>query len=165
MTPESQTLILSTLRSGNAFYQLPYILYADDDLDDQAFLSEMMHRVNPAVGIGGFQNGLELFQFLEHLPSDSVLPSCIVLDLNMPMWNGMHTLKVLKDHGVYQSIPAFIFSTSSSGKDVALAEALGAVAYITKPYGQKELFEICQELAEYCNAEAKRKILPVSSDR
>ena len=141
----------------------PYILYADDDMDDQAFVAEMMRRVNSKISLKSFANGLELVQFLEQMPESSILPSCIVLDLNMPVWDGMHTLKVLKQHKMYHYIPTFMFSTSSSERDMALAETLGAVAYITKPYGQKELFEVCQEFAEYCDMEARRKNHQVSA--
>lgn len=150
--------------NDEATLQLPFMLYADDDLDDQAFLSDMMRRVNPGIGMSCYPNGLELIQFLEKLPPNTVLPSCIVLDLNMPVWDGMHTLKMLKEHPIYQQIPTFIFSTSSSERDTSLAESMGAIAYITKPYGQKDLMEVCQEFAEYCGMEAKRKIQTVSSD-
>lgn len=143
--------------TDTAVQQPPYILYADDDMDDQAFISEMMRRVNPKIAVNTFLNGLELVQYLENIPNGSLLPACIVLDLNMPVWDGMHTLKVLKEHKHYHSIPTFIFSTSSSDRDMALAESLGAVAYITKPYGQKELLEVCQEFAEYGEMEARMK--------
>lgn len=144
---------------------IPYMLYADDDLDDQAFLSEMLRRVNPEIRVNCFVNGLELYKYLENLPQHALLPFCIVLDLNMPIWDGMDTLKTLKDHPIYHSIPTFIFSTSSSEKDMANAESLGVAAYITKPYGQKELFEICQEFAEYSELEARTKDFPISSGR
>jgi CheY-like chemotaxis protein len=149
---------LSTTKGNDeSLHQVPYILYADDDMDDQAFIAEMMRKVRPGIAIKCFMNGLELVQFLEQMPDRSLLPACIVLDLNMPVWDGMHTLKVLKQHKVYQSIPAFIFSTSSSERDMVLAESLGAVAYITKPYGQQELFSVCQEFAEYCDLEQRQK--------
>lgn len=141
----------------------PYIIYADDDVDDQAFLTEMMRKVNPAIPIRNFMNGLEVVQFLEELPQNALLPSCIVLDLNMPVWDGMHTLKVIKEHPAYRAIPTFIFSTSTSTRDTALAESLGAVAYITKPYGQKELFSVCQEFSEYCELEKRHKTSPFPS--
>lgn len=142
----------------------PYILYADDDPDDQAFLSEMLRRVNPEIGMMCFFNGLELFRFLENLPLDALLPACVVLDLNMPIWDGKQTLRKLKNHPIYRPVPAFIFSTSSSEKDMALAASLGAIAYITKPYGQKELFSVCQEFAEYCNFKSKSKTSSVSRE-
>jgi CheY-like chemotaxis protein len=135
----------------------PYILYADDDLDDQAFLSEMLRKVNHNIQTLCFDNGLELVQHLEALPVGALLPACVILDLNMPVWDGMQTLKVLKTHSQYADIPVFIFSTSTSERDTHLAESIGAVAYITKPYAQNDLMKICQEFAEYAIIEPRYK--------
>lgn len=135
----------------------PYILYADDDLDDQAFLSEMLRKVNHNIQTRCFENGLELVQQLEALPTGALLPACIILDLNMPVWDGMQTLRVLKSHPQYAGIPVFIFSTSTSERDTHLAEAIGAVAYITKPYAQNDLMKICQEFAEYAMMAPRHK--------
>ena len=54
----------------------------------------MMRRVNASITIKSFLNGLELVQYLEELPENALLPACIVLDLNMPVWDGIQTLKV-----------------------------------------------------------------------
>jgi CheY-like chemotaxis protein len=135
----------------------PYILYADDDLDDQAFLSEMLRKVNHNIKTRCFENGLELVQHLESLPAGALLPACIILDLNMPVWDGLQTLNVLKKHPQYAEIPVFIFSTSTSERDTHLAETIGAVAYVTKPYAQNELMKVCQEFAEYAIMEPQRK--------
>jgi CheY-like chemotaxis protein len=138
--------------------QQPYILYADDDPDDQAFVAETLRKVNHNIRMQCFENGLQLVQYLEDLPQRSVLPCCMILDLNMPIWDGKHTLHVLKNHHAYDQIPVFIFSTSASAKDIHLASAQGAVAYVTKPYAQNELLEICQEFAEYALMEPRYKI-------
>jgi CheY-like chemotaxis protein len=135
----------------------PYILYADDDLDDQAFLSEMLRKVNHNILTRCFGNGLELIQHLEALQTGALLPACVILDLNMPVWDGMQTLKVLKTHPQYAEIPVFIFSTSTSERDTHLADSIGAVAYITKPYAQNDLMKICQEFAEYAMMEPQYK--------
>jgi CheY-like chemotaxis protein len=144
---------------------LRYILYADDDPDDQAFLCEMMRKVDSGLSIKCFPNGLELVQFLEGLPANAVLPSCIILDLNMPVWDGMHTLKILKDQPTYRPVPVFIFSTSSSERDTHLAVSLGAIAYVTKPYGQSELLRVCRRFADCSIHELRMKEPPVSSSR
>ena len=137
--------------------QQPYILYADDDPDDQAFVAETLRKVNHNVRIQCFENGLQLVRYLEDLPQHSVLPCCMILDLNMPIWDGKHTLQVLKNHHAYGQIPVFIFSTSTSEKDMRLASTQGAAAYVTNPYAQNELLEICQEFAEYALMEPRYK--------
>lgn len=128
-----------------------YILYADDDEDDKAILVEMMRRINPAINVVTTENGLQAVKFLEELDDKKTLPACIVLDMNMPIMNGIQALEIIKKSPVYKSIPVFLFSTSSNPSDVATTNKLGAEAFITKPYGQKELLEVCEEFAAYCD--------------
>jgi CheY-like chemotaxis protein len=88
-------------------------------------------------------------QYLGRLRPGDKLPSCIVLDMNMPAWDGMRTLRALKEDNHYKNIPVFLFSTSNSPRDAELAHNLGAEAFITKPFGQKELMSVCEEFAEF----------------
>ena len=127
-----------------------YLLYADDDEDDKAILVEMMRRIDSTINVVTTENGLDAVKFLETLRSGQTLPACVVLDMNMPIMNGIQTLEAIKKNPVYQSIPVFLFSTSSNPSDVATTNELGAEAFITKPYGQKELLEVCEEFAAYC---------------
>lgn len=126
-----------------------YLLYADDDADDRAILIEMMRRVDPSVPLLTMQNGLELMQYLGALHPGDKLPSCIVLDMNMPVWDGIRTLRTLKEDKHYKDVPVFLFSTSTSARDATLVNALGAEAFITKPFGQKELMSVCEEFAAF----------------
>ncbi len=138
-----------------------YILYADDGEDDKAILVEMMRRINPAINVVTTENGLQAIKFLEELSDKKTLPACIVLDMNMPIMNGIQALEIIKTSLIYKSIPVFLFSTSSNPSDVATTSKLGAEAFITKPYGQKELLEVCEEFAAYCDRPAKIKDLAV----
>lgn len=127
-----------------------YLLYADDDEDDKAILVEMMRRIDPAINVVTTENGLEAIKLLDDIPNGQALPACVVLDMNMPIMNGIQTLAAIKKSSVYHAIPVFLFSTSSNPSDVATTNELGAQAFITKPYGQKELLEVCEEFAAYC---------------
>lgn len=126
-----------------------YLLYADDDADDRAILTEMMRRIDPSVPLLTMENGLELMQFLGALQPGDRLPSCIVLDMNMPVWDGIRTLRAIKEDKHYKEIPVFLFSTSTSARDATLVHALGAEAFVTKPFGQKELMSVCEEFAAF----------------
>jgi CheY-like chemotaxis protein len=135
-----------------------YLLYADDDEDDKAILVEMMRRINPEIGVVTTENGLQAVKFLESIEDKRPLPCCIVLDMNMPIMNGTQTLETIKKNPVYKDIPVFLFSTSNNPSDVAATSELGAEAFITKPYGQKELLEVCEEFADYCNRPLLQKL-------
>jgi CheY-like chemotaxis protein len=141
----------------------PYIIYADDDTDDRAFFIEMMRKVNPMVRIFSFENGLGVVQFLESLPAGSELPCCVVLDLNMPVWDGIRTLRVMKEHPEYSRLSVYMFSTSTHERDITVASSLGAADYIHKPFTQKELRGCCEEFAARAENEKMYKGRPVNN--
>ena len=135
-----------------------YLLYADDDEDDKAILVEMMRRINPEISVVTTENGVQAIKFLESIEDSQPLPCCIVLDMNMPIMNGTQALETIKKNPLYKNIPVFLFSTSSNPSDVAITSELGAEAFITKPYGQKELLEVCEEFADYCSRPLLQKL-------
>lgn len=137
--------------------EIPYILYADDDPDDLFLLKEMLNNVQPRVTMQGCESGKEAFSFLESLPAGDLLPGVVVLDLNMPDWNGSKTLEVLKNNEVYKDIPVFIFTNSDHPKHKAHALELGAVDFITKPYKKEEMISVCESFAAYAHSASKIK--------
>jgi CheY-like chemotaxis protein len=127
----------------------PYFLYADDDADDQAIITEMLRKVDDSITLVCFDNGLELLKYLDNLNDGATLPGCIILDMNMPVLNGIRTLLSLKNNLLYCDIPTFIFTTSTNEIDIDTAMNSGAEGFVTKPYGQKELYSVCEDFADY----------------
>jgi CheY-like chemotaxis protein len=127
----------------------PYFLYADDDLDDQEFFQSMVKEFDPSISVVVVNNGLELLQYLNNI-SKGNLPCCIVLDINMPIWDGIKTLKALKVEEKYKNIPVIMFTTSRSLRDNELSLKLGAQGFITKPVNQKDFNELYHRFAEAC---------------
>ncbi|MFD2551145.1 response regulator [Bizionia sediminis] len=70
---------------------------------------------------------------LKFLKDAQVLPSIILLDLNMPRMDGLDFLKYLKDHSDYKYIPTVILTTSNNKKDMLRCYQLGIAGYILKP--------------------------------
>lgn len=126
-----------------------YFLYADDDPDDQEFFQSMMTEFDPAINVVLVNNGLELLQYLNNI-SKGNLPCCIVLDINMPIWDGIRTLKALKVEEKYMNIPVIMFTTSRSLRDNDLSLKLGAQGFITKPVNQKDFNELYHRFADAC---------------
>jgi CheY-like chemotaxis protein len=135
----------------------PYILYADDDPDDIFLIKETLNTIYPEIILYGCDNGKQAYAFLESLKGGQLLPGSIVLDLNMPEWNGTKTLEMLKQHDTYKDIPAFIFTNSDHPVHKETALNLGAVDFITKPYRKEQLIEVCSMLASYAVQEKKIK--------
>lgn len=78
------------------------------------------------------------------------LPACnfdlIVTDINMPDINGLELINFVKNDPRYKHIPLLIVSTEKSEEDKKRGIALGANAYITKPFKAKDLQDIVKDL-------------------
>ncbi|HUQ67422.1 MAG TPA: response regulator [Flavitalea sp.] len=127
-----------------------YFLYADDDPDDQEFFKQMVAEINSEIKVVLVDNGLELLQYLNNVVSKGNLPCCIVLDINMPIWDGIRTLKALKVEEKYKRIPVIMFTTSRSLRDNELSLMLGAQGFITKPVNHKDFSQLYHKFAEVC---------------
>lgn len=127
-----------------------YFLYADDDPDDQDFFKSMVNEIDPSISVVLVNNGLELLQYLNNVVPKSKLPCCIVLDINMPIWDGIRTLKALKVEDKYKAIPVIMFTTSRSLRDNELSLMLGAQGFITKPVNHKDFNQLYHKFAEVC---------------
>ena len=142
-----------------------YILYAEDDLDDQELLTEMLHQVDGGLKLVCVGDGYDVLHYLENLSHGSNFPCIIILDINMPSLGGMETLKILKHHEKYSKIPVIMFSTSNSQKDMEHAQEYGANEFITKPVKPDHLESIANKFAAYCNVVPQKTIWPLGNPK
>jgi CheY-like chemotaxis protein len=138
------------MKNTNAAPSGAYFLYADDDPDDQEFFKTMVSEIDPSISVVLVNNGLELLQYLNNVVPKNKLPCCIVLDINMPIWDGIRTLKALKVEDKYKGIPVIMFTTSRSLRDNELSLMLGAQGFITKPVNHKDFNQLYHKFAEVC---------------
>lgn len=128
-----------------------HILYAEDDPEDQEMFNELIEHINRPVEPFIFDNGLPLMQYLETL-SDDQLPDCVVLDVNMPIWDGLRTLKAIRTEKRYSRVPVLMFTTSSEVLERKYCLQLGANDFLTKPMNQKEYETLAGQLSGYLGA-------------
>jgi two-component system chemotaxis response regulator CheY len=107
---------------------------------DDASLVRMYYRAT--LEGAGFEveealNGIEALERLLQTPFD-----LIVVDVNMPLMDGLTFLKALRDKNLpLSSTPAMVTSTESDPMRVAAARAAGANFYVRKPLSQEALVE------------------------
>ena len=124
------------------------ILYADDDADDKAWVSEACKAIEYHLDIEFVENGRQVLQYLEHLRPEE-LPSLIVLDLNMPELDGRQTLQKIKSHQLYRDVSVVIVTTSSNKVDMEICKRLGAELYLVKPDTHAEWQEIVKQFIPF----------------
>jgi two-component system alkaline phosphatase synthesis response regulator PhoP len=67
------------------------------------------------------------------------LPDLVCLDIMMPVRDGFSTLEEIRRRGHLKRTPVILLSAKGQDGDIARARALGAVAFVPKPYSPKEL--------------------------
>jgi CheY-like chemotaxis protein len=119
----------------------PKILIVDDD----AVVLNMVHTNFVEEGyrvIEGFDGSMALQ--LAHKEQ----PDLIVMDVNMPMTNGLKALEYLRESKETAAIPV-IFLTASESKYVYPAiESVPRVAYIKKPVDLESLNSLVRQFLE-----------------
>lgn len=86
------------------------------------------------------------FDALKLLPTQEF--DLIITDINMPDINGLEFINFMKNNPKYKDLPLIIVSTERSEEDKKRGMALGAVAYITKPFKADELQKIIKQVID-----------------
>jgi len=84
------------------------------------------------------------FEALKMLPLKRF--DLIITDINMPDINGLELISFVKNNDRYNGLPVVIISTERSDEDKKRGMALGADAYITKPFSSGELHGIIKKI-------------------
>jgi len=111
----------------------PYILIADDDQEDRFLLDIAFKEIGSFEHIVMVENGVQVISHLNAIKDNSLLPALIVLDLNMPVLNGIDTLLQLKSDSRFKNIPVIIHSTSMYEVEKEKCMEIGAHDFIKKP--------------------------------
>jgi CheY-like chemotaxis protein len=122
-------------------YSIKSILLVDDDQDDKYFFSKALGETGEDVQLVTAANGAEALEKLQQF-----IPDVILLDLNMPVMNGVSFLKQIKKNKFLKDIPVIIYTDGLSIFDEAEALKLGAYQVITKPLDLKGTVNVIFEI-------------------
>jgi DNA-binding response OmpR family regulator len=73
-------------------------------------------------------------------------PDVVLLDLMLPVLDGWAVLADL--HSREQAPPVIVCSAKGSQRDLARAQELGAVEFITKPFDMEDVLDTVREVLE-----------------
>ena len=68
-----------------------------------------------------------------------ILPDIVILDVMMPIQDGISILKEIKANPKIKHIPVVILSAKGQEKDIIKGMEIGASDYISKPFSPSEL--------------------------
>lgn len=114
------------------------ILIVDDAEELREFLNlNLLQKYNVVTS----KNGQQALELLADTPVD-----LIMLDIIMPVMDGIETLEALKSHAQYQQIPVIMITADESMETAMSCLQKGACSYVTKPYEMDHVFS----QIEYC---------------
>lgn len=125
------------------------ILYIEDNEDYIEFVKRAIKKINTSLNFGVVMDGKDALQIFEGSTSSTGLPKLILLDINLPDYNGLDLLVKIRANRYTRYIPVVMFSSSENTHDKMKAFDGGANAYIVKPMGLTPLTETLQSVCNF----------------
>lgn len=121
--------------------ELNKILIVDDSQLIHSMYRLVLNRYK-SCKIVDAMNGLEALDVLSK-ENDFNL---ILLDINMPVMNGLQFMEKIKNENIYKQIPIIVISTEGKEEDTLRALQLGAAGYVVKPFKPHMLYELIEKI-------------------
>jgi CheY-like chemotaxis protein len=125
-----------------------HILLVEDDQIDQMNVKRAFERNKIMNPLYVAENGVEALAMLR----DGRVPDArrlILLDLNMPMMNGIEFLKTLRADEKLGATPVVVLTTSNDEQDKVQAYNLNVAGYLLKPVTFSNFVELTAALNKY----------------
>ena len=139
--------------------QEPMVLVVDDSITVRELLSMSFNKLGYRVEQA--RDGQEAWDKLR----GGLVCDMIFSDIEMPRMNGLELLSNLHQDENLKSIPVAMLTSRGADKHKQIANDLGAKAYLTKPYTEKDLMDVAQHLIEINRANKEAESATVSVER
>lgn len=126
------------------------ILLVDDDRIDVMTVKRAFEKNKITNMLHVASNGEEALNLLRGLGTAApVRPGLILLDLNMPVMNGIEFLEIAKTDPSLKRIPVVVLTTSTEGFDKERCFDLGVAGYFIKPVVFERFVEAINAIDRY----------------
>jgi CheY-like chemotaxis protein len=114
------------------------ILLVEDNHDDEELVLRALKRSNIGNDVVVVRDGAEALDYLFGMGAytgrnTNMLPSVVLLDLNLPKMGGLEVLQRLRANELTRLLPVVILTSSKEERDVFEGYRLGANSYVRKP--------------------------------
>ncbi|MDP2042260.1 MAG: response regulator [Algoriphagus sp.] len=128
-----------------------HILLVEDNEGDIILTLDAFEESKIKTDISVVKNGQEALDFLfrrgEYTEVEK--PDLVLLDINIPIFNGHEVLRQIKTTDFLKKIPVIMLTTSSSQKDVNQAYENHSNSYVKKPLDMDEFLEAILKIEEF----------------
>jgi len=135
----------------NQQMKLAHILLVEDNEGDILLTQEAFEECKVKTDISVARNGKEALDFLFKRVSfaNAKKPDLILMDINIPIFNGHEVLRQIKADANLKKIPVIMLTTSSNQKDLNEAYENHCNSYIKKPLKMSEFIDAILKIEEF----------------
>ncbi|MDO8262718.1 MAG: response regulator [Gallionella sp.] len=123
------------------------ILLVEDDQVDVMTVKRALKEIRVTNPVVNLENGEDALKYLRD--PESAKPCIILLDLNMPIMNGIEFLQVAKHDALLKRIPVVVLTTSEEQQDKVNSFDLGVAGYMAKPVDYRQFVEVMRTIDAY----------------
>jgi len=123
------------------------ILLVEDDQVDVMTVQRALKEIKVTNPVVTLENGEAALKYLRDPKSEK--PCIILLDLNMPIMNGIEFLEVMKHDDQLKRIPVIMLTTSEEQQDKIHSFDLGVAGYMAKPVDYRQFVEVMRTIDAY----------------
>jgi two-component system response regulator len=127
------------------------ILLVEDDPGDELITREAFEDNKLQNRLHVAHDGEEGLNYLYQRGEfqDARRPDLILLDLNLPKYDGRQLLEKIKSDPDLSRIPVVVLTTSSAEEDIVRSYNLHANAYVTKPVDLDQFINAVRQIDEF----------------
>jgi two-component system, response regulator len=134
-------------------HAIDILLIEDDPHDVELTLHAFQKQaVTPRVHV--IRNGAEALEFFHGTGPyanrvSELGPKLILLDLKLPMADGLYILRQIRSGGAHRTTPVVVLSSSSEEADLLKSYQLGINSYIVKPVDFDAFIDTAHMIVQY----------------
>ncbi|MFI9589582.1 response regulator [Nonomuraea sp. NPDC052265] len=127
------------------------VLLVEDDPGDELITREAFEDNKIRNNLHVVRDGLEALDFIYQRGAHvgAPRPDHVLLDLNLPKYDGRQVLEKIKGDPELRAIPVVVLTTSSAEEDILRSYKLFANAYVTKPVDLEQFMAVIRQIDEF----------------
>lgn len=129
------------------------ILLVDDSANDVTLIKSALAEVNFGNNIVVAEDGEEAIDFLYNRGKFTGYtggkPIFILLDIKMPLMDGIEVLKIIRKDPEFNLIPVIMLTSSRDTHDLQECYDNGANSFVVKPVNMSSFMQVVKDLGKY----------------
>jgi len=130
------------------------IVLIDDDENDRELLRGALIGAGFTHPLTEFENGQIALEYFKSIKAtDSLGPQIVFLDLNMPVVDGVHTLRLLREASAFRDLPAIILTATNDPAQRRELAHLGIFRFLKKLPNCANVIPALDDFIDFSNYE------------